>query len=107
VMFLPTKSQIYLPIAAEALSHDTLRRMLRYSLPDGAIDVGAMLGNRRAQNALMRNFCLAHGIRFLDATGALEARVRGGDNVYFPDESHLNETGHAIVASTLSSWLDR
>jgi len=26
--------------------------------------------------------------------------------VYFPDESHLNETGHAIVAAALASFLD-
>jgi hypothetical protein len=33
--------------------------------------------------------------------------VRAGENVYFPDESHLNEAGHRVVAETLAKFLDR
>ena len=28
-----------------------------------------------------------------------------GDNVYFPDESHLNERGQAVVADALAAYL--
>jgi lysophospholipase L1-like esterase len=45
------------------------------------------------------------GIRCLDTTDALQARVWSGENVYFPDESHLNETGHAVVADALAAFL--
>ena len=40
-----------------------------------------------------------------DTTAILDARVREGENVYFPDESHLNETGHALVADALKHFL--
>jgi hypothetical protein len=33
--------------------------------------------------------------------------VRSGENVYFPDESHLNETGHAVVADALAAFLGK
>ena len=105
VMFLPMKSQIYLPIVASALPQADVVRALRYSLPDGDIDVAAMLKNRRAQNDMLRAFCLDSGIRFVDMTDVLEARVQKGENVYFPDESHLNESGHAIVAAELAAFL--
>ena len=109
VMFLPFKSQIYLPLLDEAMGRDRLSEALHFYLTDspGPPDVTSMLRNRRAQNNLMRSFCDEAGIRLLDTTDALEQRVRAGVNVYFPDESHLNETGHAVVAETLKRFLDR
>jgi GDSL-like Lipase/Acylhydrolase family len=105
VMFVPFKSQVFLPIAVEAMPHDELVSALRYSLPDGRIDVAAMTANRLAQNRMMRRFCADSGIRFLDTTDALAERLGEGVNVYFPDDSHLNEAGHAVVAATLESAL--
>ena len=64
-----------------------------------------MLRNREAQNRLMRRFCDERGIPLLDTTDALTARFRSGENVYFPDESHLNEHGHAVVAGALADFL--
>jgi lysophospholipase L1-like esterase len=88
------------------MSHDELVSALRYSLPDGGrIDVAAMTANRLAQNRMMRRFCADSGIRFLDTTDALAERLGEGVNVYFPDDSHLNEAGHAVVAATLESAL--
>ena len=105
LMFVPFKSQVYLPLVQELLSSDEAARALSYYLPDVRIDVGAMSRNRLAQNRMMRRFCSEAGIRFLDTTEALTARVRNGENVYFPDESHLNEVGHAVVAEALRSFL--
>ena len=64
-----------------------------------------MRRNRLAQNALMRELCEGAGIPFLDTTSALEARLETGENVYFPDESHFNETGQAVVADALAAFL--
>ena len=105
VMFVPFKSQLFLPIAVDAMPHDELVSALRYSLPDGRIDVSAMLGNRFAQNSMMRRLCADAGIRFLDTSEALAARLYEGVNVYFPDDSHLSEAGHVVVAQALESAL--
>jgi hypothetical protein len=38
-------------------------------------------------------------------TAALEARVVAGDNMYFPDDAHLNEAGQSVVADTLTAFM--
>ena len=53
----------------------------------------------------MERLCAEAGIPFLDMTPALAARVATGENVYFPDESHLNEAGEALLAETLAAFL--
>jgi lysophospholipase L1-like esterase len=64
-----------------------------------------MLANRLAQNELMAELCAEAGIPFLDTTPVLAARADSGENVYFPDESHLNEGGEALIAETLAALL--
>ncbi len=107
VMFLPFKSQVYLPVLEGAMPRETLRQALSYSLDRYGrdADVERVFMNRLAQNHLMREFCAESGIPFLDMTPALAARVAQGENVYFPDESHLNETGEAVVADALAAFL--
>src|SRR5207249_10132651 len=95
VMFLPFKSQVYWPMLERALPRTTVEAALHFYL-DGnerPIDIAAMRRNRLAQNRMMRELCERLQIPFLDTTGALQARLESGENVYFPDESHLNETG--------------
>ena len=106
-MVLPFKSQVYLPWLAQSAAAPELSRHLRFYLPDkaGAPDVAQMLRNRLAQNRLMQRFCEARGIPLLDTTDSLTARFTAGENVYFPDESHLNERGHAVVADALAAYL--
>jgi hypothetical protein len=108
-MLLPFKSQVHLPWLAQTLPAAELSRALQFYLPDnpGAPDVARMLRNRLAQNTLLRRFCEQRGISFLDTTDALTVRFTSGDNVYFPDESHLNERGHAVVAAALTAHLQR
>jgi hypothetical protein len=105
VMFVPFKSQVFLPMAMAAMPPGEVVNALRYSLPDGRIDVAAMTENRLAQNRMMRRFCADAEIRFLDTTEALAARLHEGVNVYFPDDSHLNEAGHVVVAQALERSL--
>ena len=71
----------------------------------GDVDVDRVLANRLAQNELMARLCAEAGIPFLDTTPALAARAATGENVYFPDESHLNEAGEALVAERLAAFL--
>ena len=107
VMFIPFKSQVYLPILERAFSRDDLHSAFRFYL-DGSkrpVDLDAMHRNRLAQNDLMRQLCDGAGIPLLDTTAALERAVAAGDNVYFPDESHLNERGEAVLADELSAFL--
>jgi hypothetical protein len=107
VVFLPFKSQVYLPWLARSQPAAELSRALQFYLPDnpGTPDVTRMLGNRLAQNRLMQRFCRERGIPLIDTTEALTQRFTAGENVYFPDESHLNERGQAIVADAVAAYL--
>ena len=81
VMFLPFKSQVYLPVVKESMSDHELSQALRYYLPDGRIDLDEMSRNRLAQNRMMQRFCIEAGIQFLDMTDALADRLRSGVDV--------------------------
>lgn len=107
VMFIPFKSQVYLPILEAAWSKPEIESAFRFYLEryDKPIDVARVLANRLAQNEMMARLCADAGIPFLDTTPALAARVATGENVYFPDESHLNEAGEALVAESLAAFL--
>ena len=108
VMFVPFKSQVYLPLLEPVFSTEQLKAAFgfsieRYGLP---VVVDRLYANRLAQNELMQRFCAEAGIPFLDLTPALLERVvTTGENVYFPDESHLNEAGEALVAERLAAFL--
>jgi len=107
VMFVPFKSQVYLPLLERSFSADALRSSFSFYLEAYGrdVDVRRLSANRLAQNHMLRRFCEQAGIRFVDSTPALERVVRSGENVYFPDESHLNETGEAVLAETMASFL--
>ena len=107
VMFIPFKSQAYLPIVEAAMSKDDMRTAFRFYLDTygHGIGVDRMLANRLAQNELIKQLCDEAGIPFLDTTGVLTARAASGENVYFPDESHLNEAGEMLIAETLAAFL--
>lgn len=107
LMFIPFKSQVYLPLLERTFPGEDLAKALHFSLPDmpAPPDLALLSRNRLAQNALMRRFCAGAGIPYLDLTTALQERVENGENMYFPDDSHLNEAGEALTAATLAGFL--
>jgi lysophospholipase L1-like esterase len=107
VVFLPFKAQVYWPLIERSLRPEDLLSALDFYLKDNGrhIDVAAMHRNRLAQNTMMRQLCESSEIPFVDMTPVLEQRVEAGENVYFPDDSHLNETGLSTVADALARFL--
>jgi lysophospholipase L1-like esterase len=107
VMFVPFKSQVYLPLLERTFSADALRSSFSFYLEayGREVDVKRLSANRLAQNHMMRRFCEQAGIPFVDSTPALERFVQSGENAYFPDESHLNEAGEAVLADTIAALL--
>ena len=107
VMFIPSKSQVYLPLLQRAYTAHDLRRALAYSLPKDpwGVDVDRLARNRLVQNELVGTFCRREGIRFLDLTSGLEGAAARGENVYFPDDSHWNARGHQLAAEGLARFL--
>jgi lysophospholipase L1-like esterase len=106
VAFIPSKAQVYLPVLARSMDTTTLGRALQEVLQmPSPPDINRLLGNRLAANELVRDVCVREHIAFLDLTPVLQARVEAGYDMYFADDSHLNEDGEAAVADALARFL--
>ena len=107
VMFLPFKSQIALPTLERRFSRDQIDAAFRALLPGppSPPSLEILEQNRLAQNRMMRRLCGELGVPLLDMTEPLQTRFELGENVYFPDDSHINETGHGVVAEALAAFL--
>ena len=86
VMFVPFKSQVYLPLVERTFSREELRAALSFYLDiyERPVDLDLLRRNRFAQNDLMRRFCEAERIPFLDTTPALETRAGDRRERVFP-----------------------
>jgi hypothetical protein len=109
VLFIPSKDEVYWPLVERSLGQEELKRSIdsisSYNhMPLQAADIRV---NRLAQNELMREFCGAAGISFLDLTPALEQAAVSGRAVYFADDAHWNAAGHEIAARELARFLAR
>ena len=107
VVFIPSKAQVYLPLLEASFEPLALQRALRYCFRDQpyAPTLEVMMRNRLALNDLMRGFCAAEGIPFLDLTPDLQSTLAAGQNVYFPDDSHWNAAGHEAGAIALARFM--
>ncbi len=107
VAFIPSKAQVYLPLLSASFPRAELQRALGVCLRDrpSPPSVDAMMRNRLALNDLMRDFCAAEGIAFLDLTAVLQTKVGAGYNMYFPDDSHWNAAGHEAAAAAIASFM--
>jgi lysophospholipase L1-like esterase len=107
VMFVPFKSQVYLPLLQRSFAREELERALAFYFRGTGppVDVGTLASHRLAQNELMRALCAERAIVFLDLTPMMEAEVDSGRNVYFPDDAHWNAAGHDVAAAALAELL--
>jgi hypothetical protein len=109
VLFVPSKDEVYWPLVERSLGEEELKRSIDFissynHMPLQAADIRA---HRLAQNELMREFCAAARISFLDLTPALEQAAASGRAVYFADDAHWNAAGHEIAAQELARFLAR
>ena len=107
MMFVPFKSQVYLPLLRQSFSREELENALGFYFrgEKTAVDVEAMERHRLAQNELMASLCAELGVAFVDLTPALETEVSSGHETYFPDDAHWNAAGHEVAARVLADFL--
>ena len=107
VMFIPFKSQIYLPMLQGVFSDEDLNRNFGFYFQENKTDadVRTMTKNRLAQNEMMRGLCEEAGIPFLDLTPALQHETEQGNSVYFPDDAHWNAAGQEVTGRELAKFL--
>jgi SGNH hydrolase-like domain, acetyltransferase AlgX len=107
VLFIPFKSQVYLPLLERTFGREDLERAFQFYFrhQPAIFDLKEMSQNRLAQNELMRRFCEDEHILLIDPTAALQKEVESGRNMYFPDDSHWNAAGHELAADAINAFL--
>jgi hypothetical protein len=86
VVLIPSKEEVYERWTTAFLGVDRMR-----SLGEG--------------RELMVDFCAEHALACLDTTGALRSSAERGMHVYWPDDTHLNVLGNALVADAVWHFL--
>ena len=95
--------------ASFPLNAAILDRYRQLATEHGFVPAVAFLPSRnerwddRRRARWLRDYAGAHGLPFLDLTAPL--RAAGADQVYLPDDSHWNATGHQVVAEALRPFL--
>lgn len=107
LMLIPSKSAVYWPLTERSFPPALLQTAIdfycRYNrMPLRLADVRV---NRLAQNEMLQAFCAQEKIPMLDLTPLLQREVEAGHEVYFPDDSHWNASGHDLAARELAKFL--
>ena len=79
-------------------------------MPDGMADYLAKWPGLREDVALdkvLRPFCAALGVSFIDATASLKEKAAASNLVYLPYDTHLNSLGHQVVADLIVETLKK
>ncbi len=80
VLLFPTKEEVYLPL-------------LNQAVPKPVPPFAEELARR--------------GIDYIDLTGPFSAEAKAGRTIYFELDPHPNQAGYAIIARTVSDYLER
>ncbi|MBA2241971.1 MAG: hypothetical protein H0W04_03645 [Chthoniobacterales bacterium] len=107
LLFIPSKDQVYWPLVQRSFSAQHVQQAIDFyckynNMPLRLEEIDA---NRLALNGLLRDYCAQSGIAMLDLTEPLEAEVAAGREVFFPDDTHWNEAGHAVAAREVAKFL--
>lgn len=106
LVYVPCKEQLYLPLVAGdgAALHRYAKASALYTLPlpdDSGALVQALLDNRGAQEAAVRELCEQAGIPMWSATAPLDAALQAGTPIYYTTDTHWRAEGQAAVATPL------
>jgi hypothetical protein len=86
VVIIPTREEVYSPLAAPALGQDHIQRL------------------QSARDAML-DLCSALALVCYDAYEALQPRAALGEALYHADDMHLNATGNQALAEWLAERL--
>jgi hypothetical protein len=115
LVYLPSKEHVYLPFLNDV---ETLARVYT-GVPTLALDEAGYLQftNQAAtpeltrqhidvQADLLAGFAAEHKIAYLDLTSAFQEAAGTGAELYYPYDTHWNQSGHDLAAQTIAQCLE-
>jgi hypothetical protein len=110
IVYAPTKAHVLMPLVVDHLPAEKVRAFCRLGskkVPDARTLMANLVPYLDSRAAVVRRWCAAQSILFVDMTDALREAALKSQQVYFTYDQHWTPLGHAVVARTLANfWAD-
>lgn len=116
LVYVPSKEHIYLPYLKDA---DTLQSVFA-DVPTIELDPAGYLqftdekatpeltrDHMDDQAGLLADFAEENNIRFLDLTPIFREQASTGAELYYPFDTHWNQTGHDLAAQSINKYIEQ
>jgi len=108
IVYAPTKPKVILPLIKDTVSAEQFHYYASLKQDVGG-DAEAfkqdLFKNLNSLNTVVKEYCAANSVGFIDLTQPLRDRARKGDQVYFTYDQHWSPIGHKIAADAISEYL--
>ena len=110
-IYIPDKLAIYSKYVLDQWDREKMLKFARPALtdlPGVTADefIEDLRHNLNNQRDLLREFCGANGIEFIDLQEPLQQCLDGGTWPYYCYDTHLNAVGNRVAAETIASYLE-
>jgi hypothetical protein len=110
-IYVPDKLAVYSKYVLDKFDKEKMLEFARSALtdlPDVTPDefIEDLRRNLNNQRDLLRDFCKANGIEFIDMQEPLQKCLDGGTWPYYCYDTHLNAAGNRVAAETIASYLE-
>jgi len=107
VAYAPTKPKVILPLIADTTSAEQLHyyASLKQDVEEPEEFKKNLLKSIDSINTVVKEYCEANKVGFVDLTEPLRAHARKGDQIYFTYDQHWSPIGHKIAADAISEYL--
>ncbi|MEK6800052.1 MAG: GDSL-type esterase/lipase family protein [Planctomycetota bacterium] len=105
VVYAPTKAHVTLPLAADRLPVDNVRRFaalgVKQELPEAATFLRNLRDRIEAKEEVVGEWSRQEGVAFVSLTPALREAVARGVQAYYTYDQHWTPDGHSVVADVM------
>lgn len=110
VVYAPSKAHVVVPLAADRLNGEKVRRYLLFKketleLPRGEEFIASLLAYLPNQESVIREWCEERSIPFFSLTESLSGEVARGRQVYYTFDQHWSPDGHASAAQAVYAFV--
>lgn len=110
VVYAPTKAHVMLPLVADDLSAEGVRRFTaisyKKSLPDPEVFFTNLIEWVGAKERVVADWCRRESIPFVGLAGFLREAAAAGTQTYFTYDQHWTPEGHEEVARRVAQVLE-
>ncbi|HVP11917.1 MAG TPA: hypothetical protein VMV94_12115 [Phycisphaerae bacterium] len=107
IAYAPTKAHVLMPLVVDRLPAEKVRAFCclgSKKVPEAGTLMANLVPYLDSRAAIVRRWCAAQSIPFVDLTEALREALSRGQQVYFTYDQHWTPLGHEVVARTMANF---